>query len=274
MTGWCAELELWFEKSHGLTRLVRRRHVGPLAVQRPFYPEADGSAHVYLLHPPGGVAGGDQLAINCHLGPRACTVLTTPGATKFYRSQAGLSTQHTTINVGVGAICEYLPQETILFDGADVSINTRISLAADAIYLGWEFFSFGRPACGERFLTGSARQRLEIARDGSPIWFEQLRVSGTAARLLDEPFAFAGQPIVGTMVYAGPMIENAVGKMRETLGHAARHVFAVTQLERVIVCRYLGNRMSEGKALFLHAWDALREGGIGKGAAVPRIWAT
>src|SRR5690606_16444663 len=118
-----------FEHNREVTRLMRRRHVGPLAVQRAFYPEKDGSAHVYLLHPPSGVAGEDVLDISCFLGRGARTVLTTPGATKFYRSERGQSTQTTRIDVGEGGICEYLPQETIVFDGAKASIGTKVFLS-------------------------------------------------------------------------------------------------------------------------------------------------
>ncbi len=271
--GWHAELELWFEHNREATRLMRRRHVGPLAVQRPFYPETDGSAHVYLLHPPGGVAGSDVLDIACFLGAGARTVLTTPGATKFYRSQQGESAQTTRIDVGAEGVCEYLPQETIIFDGAKAKIATHVSLSGNAAYLGWEIMSFGRPACGEAFNTGEVRQRVEILRDGRPIWFEQFRICG-GDPVMNAFFAFHAKPIVATMVYAGPANENAVSRIRETLGKAAETLFSVTRLERVIVCRYLGGRMSEAKALFLQAWGILREAGLGKPAAVPRIWAT
>lgn len=271
--GWQAELELWFELNQGMTRLMRRRHVGPLAVQSAFYPEEDGSAHIYLLHPPGGVAGGDQLEINCHLGAGARAVLTTPGATKFYRSEQGRSQQHVKVDVGAGGVCEYLPQETILFNGADASICTDISLGGDSVYMGWEFVSFGRPAAGERFTNGSMRQRVRILREGRPIWFEQFHLPAKGPAL-GSPFAFAGRPIVGTMVYAGPIFENVAEKIRNLLGESAKQVFSVTELERVLVCRYLGDRMSTGKALFARAWDVVREAGIGKRAVAPRVWAT
>lgn len=272
-SGWHAELELWFAKTHGKTRLVRRRHCGPLAVQRAFHPEADGSAHVYLLHPPGGVAGGDKLEITCHLAPEARAVLTTPGATKFYRSEDGMSTQRVSIDVGAGATCENLPQETILFQGADASISTRVTLAEDAAYIGWDFVSLGRPACDERFTAGRLRQRVEIFRSDEPIWFERMAFSG-GPDVLDASYLFGGRPIVGTMVYAGPALENTVEHIREAVGEAAKGVFSVSQLERVIVCRYLGERMSEGKTFFLQAWKVLREHGLRKSAVAPRIWAT
>lgn len=271
--GWHAELELWFEHNREATRLMRRRHVGPLAVQQPFYPENDGSAHVYILHPPGGVAGEDILDISCFLGRSARAVLTTPGATKFYRSERGQSTQTTRIDVGEGGICEYLPQETIVFDGARASISTHISLSGDAIYLGWEIVSLGRPACQERFDMGEVRQRVQISRDGKPIWFEQFRLQG-ADPAMNAAFAFGAKPIVGTMVYAGPADEDAVRRIREAFGDAAKNLVSVSRLERVIVCRYLGGRMSEAKKLFRKAWEVLRETGLGKPAAAPRIWAT
>ncbi|MBA8842757.1 urease accessory protein [Ochrobactrum sp. RH1CCR137] len=271
--GWHAELELGFEHSHEVTRLMRRRHVGPLAVQQPFYPEKDGSAHVYLLHPPGGVAGEDVLDISCFLGRGSKAVLTTPGATKFYRSDRGRSIQTTRINVGEGGVCEYLPQETIVFDGAKASISTHVSLSGDAVYLGWDIVSLGRPACRENFDAGELRQRVEIFRDGRPIWFEQFRLQG-ADQAMNAAFAFCARPIVATMVYAGPAHENTLQRIREALGDAGKNLFSVSQLERVIVCRYLGGRMSEAKALFRKAWEVIRETGLGKPAAAPRIWAT
>ncbi|MGK6317092.1 urease accessory protein UreD [Neorhizobium sp. DT-125] len=139
--------------------------------------------------------------------------------------------------------------------------------------IGWDFVSLGRPAAGERFAGGRLRQRVEIVRGGEPIWFEQVAFS-RAPEALDAPFIFAGRPIMGTMVYAGPALENTVERIRNHLGEAAHGVFSVSQLERVIVCRYLGQRMSEGKALFLQAWSILREQGLMKKAVAPRIWAT
>lgn len=257
-----------------MTRLMRRRHVGPLVVQRPFHPEADGTAHIYLLHPPGGVAGGDRLEITCHLEPKARAVLTTPGATKFYRSVVGRATQRTVIDVGAGAVCEFLPQETIIFDGADACIETQVTLAdACATYVGWDFVSLGRPAADERLTTGAVQQRVEVSRAGRPIWFERLFLQGDSL-LGRAPFAFRGKPIVGTMIYIGPIAENAAERVRGSLGEETRSVFSVSQLDHGIVCRYLGETMSEGKSIFTRVWDVLREAGQGKRAVIPRIWAT
>ncbi|GLU28119.1 urease accessory protein UreD [Brucella sp. NBRC 12950] len=271
--GWNAELELWFEQNNRVTRLVRRRHVGPLAVQRPFYPERDGSAHVYLLHPPGGVAEGDALSIGCYLGTHAKAVLTTPGATKFYSSDHAKSTQKTLIEIGNAGICEYLPQETILFNGAKASVETLVFLSNDAIYLGWDIVSLGRPACREYFERGEFTQRVEIYRDGRPIWFEQFCLTG-GDDAMNALYAFRSHPITATMIYAGPSEENAVERIRAALSKVSAAVFSVSRLDRVIVCRYLGLRMSEAKMLLRQAWEILREAALGKTASAPRIWAT
>lgn len=270
---WLAELELWFAVAAGKTRLMRRRHLGPLVVQQPFHPEKDGTCHVYLLHPPGGVAGGDRLELSFHLEAGARAVLTTPGATKFYRSEHGLSVQSSRVAVGPGAVCEYLPQETILFDGADARLETQVSLAPDATYVGWDFLCLGRPAAHERFTTGKLSQRVEITRDGRPIWFERVEIAG-GSPLLSAAFALAGQPIFGTMIYAGAIGEDAAERVRAASGASGEGVFSVSQLEDVVVCRYLGARVSEGKSYFLRAWDLLRAAGQGKPASPPRIWAT
>lgn len=271
--GWQAELDLWFERSAGKTRLVRRRHLGPLMVQSPFHPERDGTCHVYLLHPPGGVAGGDKLAISIHLGAGACALLTTPGATKFYRSRARTSHQAVTLDVGPDAICEYFPQETILFDGAQAIAETQVNLAGSASYAGWDFFCLGRPAANERFDSGRLQQRIAITRDARPIWFERCSLAG-GSHLLDAAHAFAGHSVWGTFVYAGASHEGSVDAVRSTVGTQTAQRFSVSGLEDIVVCRYLGPQAAEGKTLFAKAWGALRQLNQGKAAVTPRIWAT
>lgn len=271
--GWIAELELWFAQEAGRSRLTRRRHLGPLVVQRPFHPEPDGTCHIYVLHPPGGVAGGDRLSLRFSLDTGARVVLTTPGATKFYRSAQAECTQTTRVEVGAGAVCEYLPQETIVFDGANARIETCVSLAPEATYVGWDFVCLGRPAANERFDTGRVSQRIEIMRDGRPIWLERIELAG-GSPLLDAAFSLAGNPTFGTMVYAGAIADDAAERLRAAIGADGTAVFSVSQLEEVVVCRYLGPRVADGKALFVRAWDTLRTLGQGKAASAPRIWAT
>jgi len=271
---WRAELELWLEHQAGLTRLMRRRHVGPLMVQQAFHPEPDGTAHVYILHPPAGVAGGDSLDIDCHVGNGASVLLTTPGATKFYRSGGRPSRSCTRIDAGSGAVTEYLPQEAIVFDGAEAAIETRVTLAADAVYTGWELISLGRPAADETFATGVLSQLVEVSRAGRRIWYERLALDG-GSPLREARFAFAGRPIFGVLVHAGPMPEDLADPVRAAAQQLPTEgAFAVSQLEDVLVCRYLGSSTAEAKALFLRAWQVLRARTRRTPAIIPRIWST
>ncbi len=200
--------------------------------------------------------------------------MTAPGATKFYRSAGRAASLRTVINVRRDAVCEYLPQETIIFDGASASIETQVNLALGAVYVGWELISLGRPFASEAFTAGSVRHRVAVIRDGTPIWYERLAVAGGSA-LTSAPFAFAGKPVFGVMVYAGPMVEGLVERIRAaTKDLAPEGAFSASELEDVVACRYLGARMSEGKSLFLSAWKVLRETGLRKPAIQPRIWST
>ncbi|BCH24735.1 urease accessory protein UreD [Mesorhizobium sp. L-8-3] len=270
---WRAELELWFAPAGGQTRLLRRRHSGPLMVQRPFHPESDGTCHVYLLHPPGGVAGGDSLELTFHLAEGARVVLTTPGATKFYRSVAGKGSQRSVIDVEAGAVCEYLPQEAIMFDGASADVGTCVTIAETGTYVGWDFTCLGRPAARERFRSGGITQRVEIRRNGKPIWIERFCLPGDSP-LQGAAFALAGHPVFGTMVYAGPLRDGLAELARRAAGDMAGCLFSASQLDDVVVCRYLGPHAEQGKILFARVWDALRTALQSKPASAPRIWAT
>lgn len=262
-------LELWFESQDGKTRLTRRRRAGPLAVQRTFYPQTDASAHVYLLRP----AGACQLEIDCHLAARAQAVLTTPRPTLLHRGRQRTCELLLRIDVAEGAVCEYLPQETIVGAGADSSVSTRADLAVDAVYIGWDVVRFARPTAADRLGAGRLHHSVEIVREGERIWFERCCVSGPEA-VGGAPFALAGEPIIGTLVYAGPTPGEAAARIRDAVNGQVRHVFSVSQMEGVVVCRYLGDQMSQAKTLFSAAWKALHDAGLGKPGVAPRSQAT
>ncbi|WP_303908751.1 urease accessory protein UreD, partial [Thiohalomonas denitrificans] len=152
-SGWKARLELGFEPRAGRTVLAKRIQRGPLAVQRPFHP-GDGACHVYLLHPPGGVVGGDELSVRAAAAAEAGALITTPGATKFYRSAGPRAYMEQRLNVADGGALEWLPQENIVFPGALADIRTRIDLKGQAGFIGWETLCLGRPAADERFDAG------------------------------------------------------------------------------------------------------------------------
>ena len=145
-TEWRAQLDLEFSKSNNRTILSHRKHFGPLQVQKPFYPETNGTCHVYILHPPGGVVGGDRLNISVDVNSNAHALITTPAAGKFYRSAGPIAVQKQIIKVAPKAILEWFPSENILFSGSKAQIETKVELAHDSHFVGWEISCLGRPA--------------------------------------------------------------------------------------------------------------------------------
>ena len=177
--GWRGHLALQFSAEEGRTVLSRRMRSGPLSVQRPFYPER-GGMHVYILHPPGGVVGGDILEIEADVGDGAEVLMTTPGAAKLYRSAGGTAGIRNTLEVSGNL--EWMPQENIFFNGAHVRQRTHVALAADAGFIGWEIHCLGRIACGEQFDRGSLDLGINIVRDGHPLLVERLRIRDDSHR--------------------------------------------------------------------------------------------
>jgi urease accessory protein len=272
-TGWQAALDLHFERSGARTVLARRRHVGPLQVQRPFYPEGTDTCHVYLLHPPGGVVGGDQLRITIDVASGAQALLTTPAAGKLYRSAGRLATLDQRLTVASNAMLEWLPQETIVFAGAHVAASTRVDLAGSAKFLGWELVCLGRPAAAELFTQGVLRQRFEVWCDGAPLWIEGSRFCG-GEPALTAAWGLRGHSVTGTLVCTATAPE-LVTQVREAWSALSGDALvSATQLDAVIVCRYLGDDAEQARACFVAAWTILRPAVLGRVACPPRIWAT
>jgi urease accessory protein UreH len=170
--GWHGKLNLVYAQRGGITQLIHSQHQAPLKVQRPFYPEGEQVCHSVILHTAGGVVGGDRLSIDLHLEDNARTLITTAAAGKIYRSNGLQARQNIEIEVNAGAGVEWLPQETIIFDGAIYRQDLRVELALGATWLGWEITRFGRSARGERFCSGEWRSHTEIWQQGHPLWIE------------------------------------------------------------------------------------------------------
>jgi urease accessory protein len=271
--GWSAELELGFDLVAGRTALVRNRHRGPLAVQRAFYPEPGGVAHVYLLHPPGGIVAGDQLTVRVDLARGARALITTPAASKFYRSEGRVAVQRQVLRVAPEASLEWLPQETIVFGGAQVQTETRVELAPGATFSGWDVVCLGRPASGDHFVTGKLRQAFEIWQGERPLWIERSEFDAQAL-VRHAVWGLGGQRVFGTFVCTGHSAAG-VAAARAALGDAEPdEIFSVSQLRAAIVCRYLGASTERARHVFGQAWAALRPLLLGRPASAPRIWLT
>jgi len=270
--GWQARLELGFVKRHQRTVLGHRRHIGPLVVQRPFYPEGP-VCHVYLLHPPGGVVGGDRLTLQATAGPGAHALLTSPAATKFYRSASRTAELDQTLTLEPGAVLEWLPQETLVFNAADVRTRTRVQMAADAAFIGWESVALGRPASHEAFDAGIFRQHFELWCDGQPSWIDRIQLDG-GGDILQADWGLGGFTVSGTLLArpAGPELLPVVRDILQSLDIPGR--FAATRVDDSLVCRGLARQALALRDVFEQVWCAIRQPVTGRPACAPRIWRT
>jgi urease accessory protein len=272
--GWHAELWLKFARQGERTALMERRVRMPLAIQRPFYPEGPRVCHILLLHPPGGLVGGDRLDMNLDLQAGSEVLVTTPAAGKWYRGHRA-ARQVGRVCVAADAHLEWLPQESIVFDGAMADQQLRVDLAPGATWLGWDITRFGRSASGERFLHGHWRARTEVWREGEPLWIDRQQLDG-GSRLLDSAYGLAGQPVVGTLAWLGmPVSPELIGAARELwTALAGPGEAGVTRLPQGLLCRYRGPSSTAARQWFVRVWDLVRHEFRDAAAQPPRIWNT
>ena len=285
-TGWQAQLNLRFARRFSnefalntRTVLVEREHSGPLVVQKPLYPEGDRICHAVIVHPPGGIAGGDQLRLHVNLEAGAHALLTTPGAGKWYKSNGREAAQHLQFKLGEGAILEWLPQETILFDAAQARMTTRVDLAVDAKFAGWEILCFGRRAAGEVFADGTLRQRIQIWRGDELLWNEAANLNAGSRAMLS-PVGMNGRAISATfLVAAGAVPVHVLEACRalvpcEKKAPSDGNAYGVTALPEIFAARFLGDHVEHAREYFEKLWQVLRPWYANTEMQRPRIWNT
>lgn len=268
---WKAHLELRFSDREDKTFISHRKHQGPLVIQKPFYPEGK-VCHVYLLHPPGGVVGGDQLKLDIDVEQSAHALITTPAAGKFYRSDGRVASLKQVLKVAESATLEWLPQETILFSGCEVNMQTIVQLEESSSFVGWEILCLGRPASGELYDVGNARQSFEIWRNNKPLVLDRARLAG-GDEVLTAQWGMQNYTVSGTMM-AVNVDKNLLGRIRENAAEINNGIFSATLIEDVLVCRALSNQAEHIRHAFIHVWKELRKDLTGREACEPRIWST
>ncbi len=268
VAGWEASLSLAYTRDGGATRLTGRRHHGPLRVQKALYPEGPGVCHTIVIHPPGGVVGGDRLALDADVQAGGHAVLTTPGAAKWYRANGKASAQQVRLSAGAGAAVEWLPQESIFYDDAHVQLEHAVQLADDASYLGCEILCLGRRASGESFNTGRIGQRTSIRRGGRLLWWEQGVVTPATAA---SPLGLAGHTVCATLLAAGTL---AGADLLPSLRALGPHVQATMAGRHVLAVRHLGHDSEAAREAMLAALHLVRPALLGRPAHTPRSWRT
>jgi urease accessory protein len=272
---WLAQLSLDYTQENGRS-VARFSHQGPLRILQSLYPEGDAICHNVLVHPPSGLVGGDTLDMHVTVGQGAHGLVTTPGATRFYRSEAGLATQQVHATLDEGARLEWLPLEAIAYSGCDALNLARFELAPTAELMTWDITAMGLPNANQPFVAGRFQQHLEIPE----VWLERGTVDAQDERLMNGPLGLAGQRCMATLVFAAG---SAIAPERaEVAFDTARAALEASPLRlqagatqphpQVIVLRVLAPVVEPAMQLLRPVWAAWRQVLWGLPGTVPRLW--
>lgn len=268
--GWLGKLSLSFANRFvngelQRTELVDRQQQGPLTIQRPFYPEGK-PCHIYLLHPPGGIVGGDKLELDIFLDHDSHLLMTMPGASKFYRSHGNISQLKQKFTLAQNSIMEWLPQENIFFNGANANLTTEFNLTLNSRLLGWETLCFGRPVMHEKFVQGNIKSRLTINLPDELGLDEHLKIiEGNSAPI--------GNYTYSATLFAYP-INLAILQQVQKRFENSRVPIGATALGQLLTVRMLANDNQICQQYLHQLWALLRPLIINSPACPPRIWAT
>lgn len=273
---WHARLQLDYALEAGRS-VVRHRHDGPLRILQSLYPEGDAVCHNVLVHPPGGLVGGDTLDITATVAPGAHGLITTPGATRFYKSAGELALQRTHLRLADGARLEWLPLEALCYNACQAENRLTMELAPGAELMGWDVTALGLPGANQPFATGRFQQHIEVPG----LWLERGLIDAADPLLLDSPLGLAGHRCLASIFFiAGSPLERS---RRQAALDVAREVITAHPLAatagatspngQVVVVRVLAPLVEPAMDLLKRVRGAWRGHFWQLPAANPRIWA-
>jgi len=275
---WHAQLDLHYHRDDAQRTVLQHTHTGPLRILKSLYPEGERICHNVVVHPPGGLVGGDVLDLRVHAGIGAHGLLSTPGATRLYRSDGPAPTQQVALALEAGARLEWLPLKAIAYPGCLAQNTLRATLAEEAELIGWDVCALGLPTAGQPFDRGRLTQHLEIPG----LWLERSHIDAADTRLLESPLGLAGQRCLGTLWLAcGTPLTR---ERREHLLEAVRALLegegdlqgvqagATCPNPQMLVVRALAPLVEPLMATLQTAWAALRPAAWGVPGTPPRIW--
>ena len=275
MRSWRASIRLATEKRGGSTRLSFLKHEGPLRVQRPFS-QNDGSCHIYLIHPPGGVVGGDSLLVHFEGHKKTNTLITSSAAAKFYSCEGGLPDQEITqvFKIDKGALLEWVPQESIFFEGSKTQVSNKIALSEESRFLGWDIIVLGRMTSSKKPFGGALRSSTTIIKDERLIHRDFFEYSPT---MRTSSWGLQGKHVFGSLIATSAYIEDDEFSrlVSSSLKKIGSDSFGATKKKGLFLLRYLGSSVEECKHGFFVAREIMHQNEalmLGCDGERPRIW--
>ncbi|MPY70250.1 MAG: urease accessory protein UreD [Alphaproteobacteria bacterium] len=265
-------VELRFARRGAATRLSHLYQRDPCRVLFPNVQAGEPPLGV-IVTTSGGVVGGDSLTYSIHAGRRTNCTVTTQAAEKIYRSDGAASTIDVRLRAGADAACEWVPQETILFDRARLRRATTVDLGPRARLIAGEMVVFGRAAHGERVLDGLLHDSWRVRRSGRLVWADALALDGDIGEIMGHPASFGGAAAVATMIYCGEDAPARVYAVRAALSAVASGCRAgASCIGDVLVTRLLGADIVAVREAFAGLWARLRSEAMGRAPRTPRLW--
>lgn len=284
---WLASLALQLSHCEYGTQLTKTKRCGPLTIQKAFYPEGKDCAHLYLLHPPAGIVSGDELHISIDVQQNAHTLVTTPGANRFYRARTDLSigdpkqTQITQINLEASAKCEHFPLETLVYNQANGVNNVEVKLQDSSVYCGWDMTCLGLPSSNRQFTAGRFTQLNTLYRDDILVYHDKVIIE-PESNIQHHAAGLADNTVFGTFLAYAPKSQvsdaqrtQLIEQLRAVIEqHHASSLVSITDIRQLLVMRYLGQQAHQCKSLFIELWKLVRPLYMEKQGLQPRIWFT
>jgi urease accessory protein len=270
--------QIGFAVRDGATRLTHLYQHDPMRVLFPRSEPGDAATAV-LVTTSGGLVAGDHVAISIRLEAGAAAHVTASAAEKIYRSTGATTVIAQELSVDRGAWLEYLPPETIIFDGARLRRRTQIALALGAGFLGGGIIVFGRRARGEGFTHGLLHEEWLVSRGGRLVWGDALHIddacAGGIAAIMADPACFDGSAACATLILAPPDCDpqrfvEAARAVQPPLAPGLRA--GVTAVNGFLVARWLGPDPWMLRRAYADLACHLREAAMGLPARLPRLW--
>ena len=274
--GWHGRLALHYTRDADGRTVAHDRHDGPLRVLQRLYPEGPGICHHVLVHPPGGVAGGDVLEVQARLDAGTHALVTTPGATRFYRSAGRPAVQRAELLLQGDARLEWLPLEAIAYDGCLAENHVHFTLEPQAQLIGWDVLALGLPAAEAPFARGQFLQHVEWHGH----WLERGLLRADDTLLRRSPLGLAGHEVLATLWFASGSAwapELAQGLLDDARALCAAGPLAAsagcTQAQSgLVLLRVLAARVEPAMALLQAVRGRWRERAWQLPPVAPRIW--
>ena len=274
---WHAQLQLDY-RLEGARTVARHQHEGPLRLLQSLYPEGEALCHNVLVHPPGGLVGGDTLDLQITAEGSAHGLITTPGATRFYRSSGSPAVQRTHVRLSDQARLEWLPMEAIAYNDCLAENHLTLELGPEAEFMGWDVTAFGLPLANQPFEQGQFLQHIEVPG----VWLERGLLKADDVRLMDGPLGLAGARCMASLFFvAGSKLEKT---RKEQALDLARDLIAAHGLSatagatspnpQVLVVRCLAPVVEPAMGLLRQVWGAWRAQLWQCGQNIPRLWST